>query len=43
VRDSLEKTGNEPVGSAPEEFARFVRSEMAKWAKVVRAANIQAE
>jgi tripartite-type tricarboxylate transporter receptor subunit TctC len=43
VRDSLEKTGNEPVGSTPEEFARFVRSEMAKWAKVVRAANIRAE
>jgi tripartite-type tricarboxylate transporter receptor subunit TctC len=43
VRDSLEKTGNEPVGSTPEEFDRFVRSEMTKWAKVVTAANIQAE
>ncbi len=43
VRDSLEKTGNEPVGSTPEEFGAFVRSEMAKWGKVVKAANIQPE
>jgi tripartite-type tricarboxylate transporter receptor subunit TctC len=43
VRDSLEKTGNEPVGSTPEEFGAFVRSEMAKWGKVVKAANIQVE
>ena len=43
VRESLEKTGNEPVGSTPEEFGAFVRSEMAKWSKVVKAANIKAE
>lgn len=43
VRDSLEKTGNAPVASMPEEFAAFVRSEMVKWGKVVKAANIQAE
>ena len=43
VRDSLERTGNEPVGSTPDEFAAFIRSEMAKWGKVVKAANIQAE
>ena len=43
VRESLEKTGNEPVGSTPEEFGAFVRSEMAKWGKVVKAANIRAE
>ena len=43
VRESLEKTGNEPVGSTPEEFHAFVRSEMAKWGKVVKAANIRAE
>jgi tripartite-type tricarboxylate transporter receptor subunit TctC len=43
VREALEKTGNEPVGSTPEEFRAFVQSEMAKWAKVVKAANITAE
>jgi tripartite-type tricarboxylate transporter receptor subunit TctC len=43
VRDSLEKTGNAPVASTPDEFAAFVRSEMVKWGKVVKAANIQAE
>jgi tripartite-type tricarboxylate transporter receptor subunit TctC len=43
VRESLEKTGNEPVGSTPEAFRTFVQNEMVKWAKVVKAANITAE
>jgi tripartite-type tricarboxylate transporter receptor subunit TctC len=43
VRESLEKTGNEPVGSTPEAFRAFVQSEIVKWAKVVKAANITAE
>jgi tripartite-type tricarboxylate transporter receptor subunit TctC len=43
VRESLARTGNEPVGSTPEEFAAFVRAEMAKWGKVVKSANIKAE
>jgi tripartite-type tricarboxylate transporter receptor subunit TctC len=43
VREGLEKTGNEPVGSTPQEFRAFVQSEMAKWAKVIKAANITAE
>ena len=43
VRENLDKTGNEPVGSTPEEFATFVRTEIAKWARVVKAANIKAE
>lgn len=43
VRESLEKLGNEPVGSTPEEFNAFVRNEIAKWAKVVKAANIKPE
>ena len=30
-----------PVGDSPQEFARFVRSERDKWAKVIKAANIQ--
>ncbi|HYC46832.1 MAG TPA: tripartite tricarboxylate transporter substrate binding protein [Burkholderiales bacterium] len=43
VKDRLEKTGNEPVVSSPEEFATFMRTEIEKWAKVVKAANIRVE
>jgi len=35
--------GLEPAGSTPEEFARLIRSEMAKWRKVVREAKIQVQ
>jgi len=33
----------EAVGSSPDEFARFLQSEMVKWGKVVRAAGIKGE
>jgi tripartite-type tricarboxylate transporter receptor subunit TctC len=32
--------GNEPVGSTPAEFNRFIREEIPKWAKVIRDAKI---
>jgi tripartite-type tricarboxylate transporter receptor subunit TctC len=32
--------GAEPVGSAPEQFARFFRSETSRWAKVVKDAKV---
>jgi len=32
--------GNEPVGSTPAEFDRFIREEIPKWAKVIRDAKI---
>jgi tripartite-type tricarboxylate transporter receptor subunit TctC len=35
--------GGEPIGNAPDEFARWLRAEIAKWAKVVKAANIKVE
>jgi tripartite-type tricarboxylate transporter receptor subunit TctC len=35
--------GGEPIGNSPEEFARFLRADIAKWAKVVKAANIKVE
>ncbi|MBI4194825.1 MAG: tripartite tricarboxylate transporter substrate binding protein [Betaproteobacteria bacterium] len=41
VRQALVSVGAEPVGNAPEEFSRFLRDEIAKWGKMVRAANIQ--
>jgi tripartite-type tricarboxylate transporter receptor subunit TctC len=33
----------EPVGSTPDEFARFIAAESAKLAKVIRDANVRAE
>jgi tripartite-type tricarboxylate transporter receptor subunit TctC len=36
VREKLAQQGLEPVPSTPEEFGAFMRSELAKWAKVVR-------
>ncbi|MCU0898430.1 MAG: tripartite tricarboxylate transporter substrate binding protein [Burkholderiales bacterium] len=36
VRARLEAEGAEPVGNTPAEFAAFIRSELALWAKVVK-------
>jgi tripartite-type tricarboxylate transporter receptor subunit TctC len=41
VKKKFVGDGAEPVGNTPEEFARFLRSETDKWAKVVRAAGIE--
>jgi tripartite-type tricarboxylate transporter receptor subunit TctC len=35
--------GFEGVGDSPAHFAAFVQAEMAKWAKVVKDANIRVE
>ena len=35
--------GADPVGSTPEEFTRYIQSELTKWAKVARDAGIQPE
>jgi len=35
--------GADPGGQRPEEFARFIRSEIAKWAKVVKDAGAQVD
>jgi len=31
------------VGSSPDEFTRYIQSELVKWAKVARDAGIQQE
>ena len=41
IRDFLTKSGIDPEGGSPEELTRYMRSELAKWAKVVKAANIK--
>jgi tripartite-type tricarboxylate transporter receptor subunit TctC len=43
VRERLLSQGIEPVSNTPEEFTAYVRSEMAKWAKVVKASGAKAE
>jgi len=43
VRKVFESDGATPVGSAPEEFARVLKSEIEKWMKVAKAANIKLE
>ena len=35
--------GYEPVGGAPEKFGEFIRAEIAKWAPVVKSANIRVD
>jgi tripartite-type tricarboxylate transporter receptor subunit TctC len=43
VKARLEGLGVEVVGSTPEQFENFVRVEMLKWAKVIKASNIKSE
>lgn len=43
VVDRLSSQGAEPVGNSPEEFTAFVRSEISKWANLVKAANMRAD
>ncbi len=43
VRERLQNQGLDPVGSTPEEFARTIRSEIAKWEKVVQASGARVE
>ncbi len=43
IRERLEKIGFNPVLNTPEEFGARIRSEMERWGKVVRAANLRIE
>ncbi len=43
VKDRFAAVGAEPVGSSPEEFAAFIRSERTKYARIVKEANIRTE
>jgi tripartite-type tricarboxylate transporter receptor subunit TctC len=41
VREKLANTGNSPLDMSPQDFARFVRSEIDDYQRVVRAAGIK--
>jgi tripartite-type tricarboxylate transporter receptor subunit TctC len=43
VLDRLVNDGPIPVGNTPEEFAAVIKSEQAKWGKVIREANVRIE
>ena len=40
IRERLLGLGQVPVGSTPEEFRSYMKSEGAKWLKVIREASI---
>jgi tripartite-type tricarboxylate transporter receptor subunit TctC len=39
LREKFIQQGADPVGSTPEEFGEYMRSETAKWAKIVKASG----
>jgi tripartite-type tricarboxylate transporter receptor subunit TctC len=43
IRARFEQMGVEPVGGTPEQAAQFLEEEIAKWAKVITAANVKLE
>ena len=43
VKQRLETLGFVPVANSPEEFGERIKTEIARWGKVVRDANIGAD
>ena len=43
VRDQITRTGADVVGDTPEAFGAYIKNEIVKWAKVVKAANIKVD
>ena len=43
VKEILATSGADAAGGTPEDFGRFLQSEIAKWSKVIRAAGIKGE
>jgi tripartite-type tricarboxylate transporter receptor subunit TctC len=43
LKERLAATGTEPLTSTPEEFADYIKREIAKWGEVVRKAGVKAD
>jgi len=42
-RTLMQDNGIEPMGTSPKELASYIRSEIVKWAKVVKQAKLKVE
>jgi len=43
VADAVTRQGADPLGTTPDEFQRYMKSEIAKWTRVIRDAGVQPE
>ena len=43
IKQRFAGDGADPVGNTPEQFARYIQTELVKWAKVAREAGIKQE
>jgi tripartite-type tricarboxylate transporter receptor subunit TctC len=43
MRERLQRMDADPSPQSPQDFARFVREEIAKWAKVVKALGLRVD
>ena len=43
IKAILAAEGSEPIGNSPEQFSAILKTEVARWAKVVKAAGIKAD
>ena len=43
MRERLSSQGAEPIGNTPEQFTAQMKSDLVKWAKVVKGADIKIE
>jgi tripartite-type tricarboxylate transporter receptor subunit TctC len=43
VKEKFAAIGFEPIGTTPEEFAARIRTEVPRWAKIIREANIRVD
>jgi tripartite-type tricarboxylate transporter receptor subunit TctC len=43
MKSRLMADGADPVGGAPEKFGAFMRADIDKWARVIKAANVQVD
>ena len=43
MKEKLTATGTEPLTSTPEEFAAYIKREIAKWGDVIRKAGVKAD
>jgi hypothetical protein len=43
VRERLVALATVPMGGSPEQFGHHLRTEVDKWARVIRAGNIKAD